>query len=276
MLRFETKYNPEQDIHQIPAVSGARSIEGLAHSLRIIIHFGITGKISHREPFKDNAELYLSPPKKGSFGLQIFANLDLASILVGGVLSVPASIAGNALYDLVKHTMKSATGQKSVPETEQMREILGEGQEVQGNFGALIDAIEPPLKRAHAPIGQGVTIINVNGGSNTFNFNSESKRFLTTNIKDEDLFSAKVSIGSFNANNRTGGAYFEDHKKSIRFRVSKLCEPATMAVISSSLDKYTNSFQFSSSSILIRYKANRDSEGRIRSILIFGAEPNFS
>lgn len=272
-LKIDVKYEPDDHSNLIPAVSGGRSIEGVAHATRIVLHFAATGQVRAREPFDDEIELYLAPPKTGSFVVDLFSNVDWKDAIVGGVLvGVPASIVAASIYDLIKHAFSSAAGMKSQPKTPPVQSME---RDKSGTFDALLDAVTPGLKRAHYPIGGGVNIINVSGDNNTVVFNEASRQYLFTSIKQPGEQVADVSVGSLNVNRRTGRAFFDSEQRLIPFRVSENADPATMGVVADSLRRYANQFDFTSSKIRIRYMATQTADHRLKSILIFGAEPHF-
>lgn len=188
------------------------------------------------------------------------------------LVGVPASLASSAIYDLIKHTFKSISGSESQPTTEPVKTIE---KDKSGTFDALMEAVTPGIKRAHSPIGGGVTIINITGDHNKVVFDPSTKEFINSSIKTPGQQKASVSVGSLNANRRTGRAYFESEQRLIPFRVSRMADVATLAVLADSLSRYSNSFDFTSSTIEIRYEGTLAPDGRLKSILIFGAAPYF-
>lgn len=272
-LQLDIKYEPEDGSHLIPAVNGGRSIEGVAHAARIVLHFAATGKVRSREPFDDALELYIAPPKAGSFVVDLLSNVDWKDAIVGGVLvGVPSSIVAASMYDLIKHVFASAIGMKSKPKTDAVEAME---RDKSGTFDAVLDAVTPGLKRAHYPIGNGVNIINVTGNNNTVIFNETSRDYLFTSVKQPGEQVEDVSIGSLNVNRRTGRAFFDSEQRLIPFRVSENADPGTMGIVADSLRRYANRFDFTSSRIRIRYLATETADGRLKSVLIFGAQPLF-
>ena len=49
----------DADEHRIEAYAGIESAAGIARALTLIAHFAATGKVRHRFPFSENAQVYL-------------------------------------------------------------------------------------------------------------------------------------------------------------------------------------------------------------------------
>lgn len=111
-----------------------------------------------------------------------------------------------------------------------------------GDIDALVEAIEPALKKAHYGIGETARKIVIQESSSKkviVTFNSASKNYLLDSVEGDDS-EQDVSISALNVNDRTGRAYFLDLKRTLPFRVSKDADPNTISVLSASLDRYAN------------------------------------
>ncbi|UVO51199.1 hypothetical protein M0208_12015 [Sphingomonas sp. SUN019] len=249
----------DADLGHIEALAGIESAAGIARALTLIGHYAATGSVRHRFPFDDTVKFYLEGTEEGSFNWKLVAT-------VGGPLAL--GLATNALYDLSKLTMNKAIGEEPTSISKPVEQL---NETKSGDIDALVEAIEPALKKAHYGIGETAAEIIIQETATkrvVVRFNSVSKSYLMDSIEADDGIQ-DVSISALNVNDKTGRAYFLDLNRTIPFRVSKDADPKTMSVLSAGIDRYANRIP---APIRITFSRVEAIDGRLKRIVILKAE----
>ncbi len=163
----------DADRHIIEAYSGTESAAGIARVLTLITHFAATGTVRQRFPFSDSAQVYLKGTEDGSFNWKMVAT-------VSGALAL--GVSGNALYDLTKAVISSALGEHYKTSNSEVSEVV---YRKLGDFDALVEAVEPALKKAHYGVGQTASRIVIrekNEREVVIELNEKSKSYLTDSV----------------------------------------------------------------------------------------------
>lgn len=227
------------DEHLLPAFEAGQSLHGLSRGFAMTGHYLATGTVRQRYPFKSGIEVYMAPPRAGSFEtvFQLQAHPEL--VIFGGVVgTIGAGIAANFATDFIRHIYRKATGQTSNIQTEVIEEI---DEERPGDIDALVEAVEPALKMAHTTIGAGAeNIIIVGGRNNVVNFSGRTKNYINYSEQDDNAVTQDLSVGSYNVNSRNGRAFFHNLGRTIPFTVVKDCKPGTVQAITHSINQYAN------------------------------------
>jgi hypothetical protein len=247
----------DADRGQIEAFAGMESAAGLARALTLIGHYAATGVVRHRFPFSRDVQFFLEATETGSFNFRI-------KIIAG---TVAVGLATNGIYDLIKLVTSKAIGQEPIALSEK---VDGLNRSKSGDIDALVEAIEPALKKAHYGIGETAKKIVIEESSSrklVITFDDHSKNYLMENVSGDDA-EQDVSISALNVNDRTGRAYFLDLKRTIPFRVSKDADPKTMSVLSAALDRYANK---SPAPIRISFSRVEALDGRLKRLVVFRA-----
>lgn len=213
----------------IEAISGIESAAGIARVLTLIGHYASTGNVRHRFPFDDGVKFYLEATEPGSFNWRV-------KVVVG---TLAMGLATNGVYDLIKLVTAKAIGEEPTSISKQIEDL---NENKSGDIDALVEAVEPALKKAHYGIGETARKIEIReetSRSVIITFDQSSKNYLLDNV-DGDDGEQDVSISALNVNDRTGRAFFLDLGRTIPFRVPKDADPKTMSVLSASLDRYAN------------------------------------
>lgn len=255
IISFEGR---DADRGQIEAFSGIESAAGIARSLTLIAHYAATGQVRQRYPFDETVQFYLVATEPGSFRWKL---------AVGIAGSLALGITGNGLYDLTKLVFARAIGEEPMVVTQEIKDLNNTRS---GDIDALIEAVEPALKKGHYGIGETadrIVIKQENSIEIIVVFDSSSKRYLLSSI-DASIDEQDVSISALNANDRTGRAYFLDLKRTIPLRVPRDADGGTMGVLSSSLDKYVNK---NVAPVRLRFRRVEAVDGRLKRIVIYGA-----
>jgi len=186
----------EASNHRLPAYEGSQSIEGIARSIQLVGHFLVTGSVRRRYPFSDDLRLFITPPRAGSFDAIFEIITSPTALAIGGGLA--SGITGNLLTDFLKLTFRRAIGQ-SDPKVSSTVEKIEEARP--GDTDALVDAIEPSVRRAHSVINHGAgNVVIISGSDNLVKFDAVSKRYIETSHTSDEDETLAVSIGSFNVN----------------------------------------------------------------------------
>jgi hypothetical protein len=243
----------------VEAFAGIESAAGIARCLTLIAHYAATGEVRYRYPFSDNVQFYLKATEEGSFNWRLV-------LAVTGPLAL--GLSTNAIYDLSKLVLTKAIGgevHQISPEVEKVNE------QKSGDIDALVEAVEPALKKGHYGIGSTISkieIIESTSKRTVVHFNEDSKRYLSDSINaDTDV--QDVSISALNANDRTGRAYFLDLRRTIPFRIDRDADPKLITILSANLDKYVNR---NPAPTRIKFKRVEAVDGRLKRIVIYDAE----
>lgn len=249
----------DADDGHIEALAGIESAAGIARALTLIAHFAATGSVRHRFPFDETIKFYLEGTEEGSF------NWKLTAVIAG---QLALGLGTNAIYDLSKLVMGKAIGDEP---TEISRPVSDINKQQSGDIDALVEAVEPALKKAHYGIDETVQEIVIQETSSRrviVRFDTSSKSFLKDSIEADDG-SQDVEISALNVNDETGRAYFLDLRRTIPFRVSKDADPRTLAILSSGIDRYANRIP---APIRITFSRIEAVDGRLKRVIILKAE----
>jgi hypothetical protein len=242
----------------VEAFAGIESAAGIARSLTLIAHYAATGKVRYRFPFDEAVKLYLEGTESGSFNWKV--TLQCAGALALG-------LSTNAIYDLSKLVLTKAIGEEP---TELSHEVSQLNKDRSGDIDALVEAVEPALKKGHYGIGETATKIVISTETKqqvVVTFDKSSKQYLLDSEKD-DVTEQDVSISAVNANDRTGRAYFLDLKRTIPFTISRDAGDDTIVVLSRGLNRYVNK---NPAPTRIRFTPIRAIDGRLKRIIVHGA-----
>jgi hypothetical protein len=248
----------DADEGHLEAFSGTESLAGIARSLTLIAHYVATGTVRRRFPFDDSVQFYLESVEPGSF------NLKFALGCAGGVA---LGLGTNAIYDLSKLVLAKAIGQEESGSTV---EIVDLNRRRSGDIDALVEAVEPALKKGHYSIGETaerIVIKDTHTQEVIVIFDRESKAYLLDNI-EADMSEQDVSISALNVNDRTGRAYFLDLGRTIPFRLPKDADPEAMGVLSKALDEYAHK---TGAPIRITFRRIEAVDGRLKRVIVYSA-----
>ena len=189
------------------------------------IHFAQTGEIRRRN-FKDlDLQLNLTTMRSGSFEF-VFEFSQFAPYLV----EIYGKGFGNLTWKLVETVFNRATGldgQKDIEEAE------SDGRLNAGDLGALIQAAEPSVRRAHSVINHGAGNINifVEGEGNTVVLDRESKEYMHESIFNDETRSQRFLVTSFDGRNRTGRLFDLELEQAFTFDLLPEADRRSLTVI---------------------------------------------
>jgi hypothetical protein len=223
----------------LPAHNGATSLEGMTWTLTLIGHYAATGKIKARGELSPEIRIFLVPPRQGSFIQEVWIELTQPDniFLTSIVGSYVVGSVTQALNSLITSTIKQVCGIAV--------ELLKADQDAlaklpSGDREALIDKIEPSMRRAHTIIGEGANTLDIRMNKTPMlRLDHGTKAYVNADfLTDETLM--VVSVGAYNANSGNGSAYLPEIGKTVRFYAPKGLDAETYAALSYSLDKYVN------------------------------------
>lgn len=261
VARFE---GYEADKHRLPAFEAAQSLHGLARGFTVASHYLGTGIIRKRYPFESQVQVFMHPPRRGSFETLFQIISDPMVQAFGGAIA--GGITANFASDFIKHVYRRVIGADDQIQTAEVKQI---DEERPGDIDALAEAVEPGIRMAHTAIGHGAeTVIIVAGQNNVVNFNGGTKSYLETSIRGNEEEVQAVSVGSYNVNSRMGRAFFSDLGRTVPFHVMSNCASGTVAAISYSLNQYAQGLP---SDILITFLRTKAVDGTLKRISVSSA-----
>jgi hypothetical protein len=249
----------DADEGRLEAFAGIESAAGISRSLALIAHYAATGEVRRRFPFSEDVQFYLEGTEEGSF------NWRLVLAASGGLAM---GLTTNAVYDLSKVVLTRAIGEEEPPTTTEVENL---NKHKSGDIDALVEAIEPALKKGHYGIGgttQKIVIREEQTHTLIVTFDDDSKQYLMES-KDAGSDVQDVSVSALNVNDKTGRAYFLDLKRTVPFRIDRHATPDTISVLSGALDEYANEHV---APVRISFKRIEASDGRLKRVVIYDAE----
>lgn len=134
-----------------------------------------------------------------------------------------------------------------------------------GDREALVDKIEPSMRRAHTVIDEGAKTLEISKGYTPLvKLDSNTKAYVNADLLTDETVMV-VSVGAYNANSGNGSVYIPDVGKTVPFFAPKGLDNPTYAALSYSLDQYVNGLP---SQIEIACVKNVSIDERIKRLII--------
>lgn len=234
-LPFVAKFEGDvADRHKVPAYDAISALYGFSRSIIIPCHFVLEGKIRHRKITSKKYQLYLQPAQEGSFE----ALFEL--LFVGGAVIASNPIATNVTSELitnfVTYSMKKAMGLRLTTKEKLLEQNKIAGS---GDLAALAAAVEPALRQAHTIINNGVVNINlVSGTGDSVTLDQSTKHYIYNIHKEAGIQVSLMSVGRYDANSKTGGAFDPQVGRVIPFSIEKNIDKESMRTILQSQSDY--------------------------------------
>lgn len=222
----------QSDQHEVKAFTALESAHAVSQALLMTLNFAQTGEIRRRN-FKDlDLELTLKPTKPGSFEF-IFEFSQFAPYLIEAY----GSGLANASWKLVETVFNRATGLSGSSEIE---EAESDGRINSGDLGALIQAVEPSVRRAHSVINHGSNNINifVEGEGNSIVLDRASKEYMHESIFNDETRSQRFLVTSFDGRNRTGRLFDLEQEQAFSFDLLPEADRRSLVVIADAARAY--------------------------------------
>jgi len=234
-IEFKAKFEGgSADEHRVPAYGAIETLYGVSRSILIPSHYLIEGKVRRRNISSPRYQLFMEPPKAGSFEALLQFGF------VAGAAAISNPVAVNVTASLITETImavvKTAVGKKL-----NSREKQSTGTLIPpGDLAALAVAVEPGLRRGHNIINNGVVNINIiSGTGDQVTLDQSTKEFMNTTKREDELAVGLLSVGKWDANNKSGSAFDPELGRMVPFSVVKGVDRASIATILKSNANYT-------------------------------------
>lgn len=191
----------------------------------MVLYFAQNGEIRRRN-FKDlDLVLNLKTTRPGSYEF-VFEFSQFAPYLVEAY----GSGLANASWKLIETVFKRATGLIGSSEIE---DAESDGRINAGDLGALIQAAEPSVRRAHSVVNHGSANVNIfiNGDANRIVLDAESKEYMYESIFNDETRSQRFLVTSFDGRNRTGRLFDLEQEQAFTFDLLAEANRRSLTVI---------------------------------------------
>jgi len=269
--KFEGLY---ADKHRVPAYDTISALYGVTRGILIPTHYALEGKVRHRNIQSSNYKLFIEPPEIGS--VEFPFELMFASAALIANHPIISGIATNVISDFITNSLKRATGKNDAVKPNQIDNLTSPGA-----LDAISAAMEPSLRAGHKIINNGVMNITVNSGGGDVTFDHSTKNYLNNFETSNRPKTRLMSVSSFNANSKSGGAFDNEEGRVIPFFLSGKPDPTTLRTIVNSQSAYVD-FQISENPddrerafIAIQHYEIRDIHQKLKRIKIVAARPDF-
>lgn len=225
-----------------------------------------------RRRIKDlDVPFFLDETREGSFEF-IFEYPEHAVYLAGFVGN---AIAGGITWDLIKRVFNSATGVETGDDVGDENFSLNGG-----DFGALVQATESAIRRAHNVINHGSANINifVSGGENTITLDRQTKEYMHENIFNDEIRTQRFLVTSFDGRNRSGRVFDLEAEQAFTFELMSAADRESLVTIVDAARSYAlrQKGQFDQNmEIVARFSSVDAPDGRLKKLRVFAARKDF-
>lgn len=255
--------------HRLPAYNATESLDGIARSSLILTNYLVERRVRHKNFSYTGYSVDLVALQPGSF--EALFDINILNHCLEYLPEIGIGIASNFLTDVFRAIFRRSIG-GSAPQ--KIEELEASEKLSAGDMGALVDAVEPAIRRAHTVISQGAESIDIIApDADIVNFDPASKAFVNKSIFDNEPMTKLFSIGSYNANSRYGRAFDFSLGKTIPFTVLTTADADTMRVILDSIRSYALKKEGVNldSAVALRYTRILAIDGRVKKMTIFKA-----
>lgn len=258
---------------QVSAYTAFESMLALSQATTMVLHFGDTGTIRRKNFAKLGIDLRLKDTREGSFEFLLEYKSE-AAYLAGFVAN---AAAGGLTWDLMKGAIQRVIGGAGSGAVDQLE---SHPDFKDGDLGALVQAIEPAVRRAHGAINRGATkiVISVEGGEDEVVFDERSKAYLLENMVNDTIRTQRFMVTSFDGRARTGRMFHLEDEQAYTFELSKNANYKALEVIADAAYAYAlrSSGQFDQRlEAVFRFSSIDAVDGRIKKIVVYQAATSF-
>jgi len=217
--------------HHFQGYDGYMSLAGFALTLSLVTNYVETGVIRHKGDFPGRNSVRAGVLRPGSV-IADFAVL-LEAVAVG-------SGVGGALIlsSLVSRVIARNLGQAHNEKDDAAAELV---KRKRGDFEALVAAAEPSIRQSHDVIGNGAEKITIVGGMNIINsYDRQTKNYVRSSKKDDEVLSNDVTVTGFYGNSGHGSVFDHELGRNVPFWMPKAVLDVVGNVMSWGLDQYAN------------------------------------
>lgn len=257
---------------EVPAFASLESLQGFSQAMMIVLHYAHTGKIRRRRFKELDTDLRLVATREGSFDF-VFEFQDLVPFF----LEAYGKGMANASWELVKSVFLSAIGAGG---SEKIQDAEKHGAIDAGDLGALIQAAEPAIRRAHSVINHGSGNINIfiEGDGNRIFFDGNSKKYMHQNIFNESPRSQRFLVTSYDGRNRTGRLFDLEAEQAFTFDLLPNASRQSLTVIANAARAYALRYkgQFDSKMEVVCAFTSIDApDGRMKRLKVYAAADSY-
>ena len=257
---------------EVPAFTALESMHGLSQAAMMIIHYAQTGEIRRRN-FKDlEVDFRLTDTREGSFEF-VFEFSQFAPYLVEAY----GKGLANASWSLMSSVFKRVIGLSG---DEEIDDAEADGRLNAGDIGALTQAVEPAVRKAHSIVNHGACNVNIfiDGNDNTIVFDQQSKEYLHENIFNDEARAQRFLVTSYDGRNRTGRLFDLEEEQAYTFDLLPEANRKSLTVIADAARAYALRQQgrFDSNMEVVCVFTSVDApDGRRKRLKIFEAARDF-
>jgi hypothetical protein len=133
-------------------------------------------------------------------------------------------------WKLIRTVFNRATG---VNGSDEIEEAEDDGRINAGDLGALIQAVEPSVRRAHSVVNHGAHNVNIfiEGDSNQIHLDRESKEYMFESVFNDETRSQRFLVTSFDGRNRTGRLFDLEAEQAFTFDLLAEADRQSLMVI---------------------------------------------
>lgn len=210
IMEILIKFNGNQaDRNIVPAYEAFQTLEGISRSIVLVSHFAIVGEVRKRHPFNSLIETNFVRVQPGSFEVILSLISSSASPLLNTTWgNLTLAVAGTFITDLLKYGIGALIGTRRSPNNNLAKKVL---EEKEGDVSALIEAMDPAIRKAHTIINNGTININIiSGAEKIAELNDRTKEYINTDVEEGITHIKAVSVGMLNVNTRHGRVFDRD------------------------------------------------------------------
>lgn len=229
--KFDGGYAKE---HKVPAYKAVQALMGLSRSIIIPSHYLLEGRVRHRSIESDKYNLFLKPPRKGSFEALMEFGYVAGAVLATNPVAV--NVTSNLITETIMSAIKMTTGKKLTAAEKQTTE----SSIPPGDLAAIAAAIEPGLRSAHGIVNEGVVNINfISTAGGNVTLDQSTKNYINTIRKENAPQIGLLSVSKWDALNKTGSAFDPELGRVVPFSVDKKIDRSSVAAVLRSNANYS-------------------------------------
>lgn len=259
--------------HLVPAYDSISALYGISRGILVPTHFLTDDAVRHRNISSPNYNLFLSPPREGSveFLFQLAVNL-------GPVLAnhpIVTGVTTKVVSEFITNSMKRTVGKD-----DQIKKNILEERIDEGTKEAIAASMEPSIRSGHKIINNGVLNITVNAGDNSVVFDGSTKNYINNFNVSDSLSTRLLSVGSYNVNTKSGGAFDSEAGRVIPFTLASNTDGQSIISILDSQRAYAqyrmseNPEERDRAFIAMQHYEIRDGNNKLKRLEIVKARPN--
>lgn len=257
--------------HRLPAYNAAQSLVGITRAILIPAAYLEDGKVRYRNLTNTRAyQLNIIAQRAGSF--ESVLDFITEPAFLAFLSAVGIGLSKDLIKDFIYSIIKRSIGQ---PAGEKIEDLESKGNINSGDMAALVDAIGPAMRDAHATIGSGASnIYIIQGQAHVIHLNQAKKSYVNTSIDDDELTIKDFSIASFNANTGNGRAFDFELGHTVAFVLDDDADAGTINAIAESMRRYAYKRRLGNelgSRVSLKHTAVYSPDGKIKKIRIFEA-----